>query len=63
LTEALLLGTTGGVLTPGEPERICFEKRSRDGIDIDVRTWNLIVSAGEAVGIDRKQIDAIEASA
>jgi uncharacterized oxidoreductase len=39
-----------GVVLPGEPERAARENRMREGIRIDVATWQEIVDAGQKVG-------------
>ncbi len=40
------------VLAPGEPERLRRAERRRDGIALDAQTWDLIVEAGNSVGLD-----------
>jgi len=40
-----------GVLVAGEPERLTFMKRSRNGIPIDETTWSELYGAARAVGM------------
>jgi uncharacterized oxidoreductase len=40
-----------GVLVAGEPERLTFVERSRNGIPIDETTWSELYGAAQAVGI------------
>ncbi len=39
------------VLLPGEPEAICREQRSRDGIPIEDETWDRLVATGQKLGV------------
>jgi uncharacterized oxidoreductase len=47
------------VLVPGEPERIARAERSRAGVDVDATTWEELLAAGEAVGLARKDAEAL----
>jgi uncharacterized oxidoreductase len=40
-----------GVLVAGEPERITFVERSRNGIPIDEKTWTGLIGAARAVSL------------
>jgi uncharacterized oxidoreductase len=46
------------VLVAGEPERRRRAERARDGIPVDVTTWNEVAGAAEAVGLARAELDA-----
>lgn len=39
------------ITLPGDPERTCRERRTREGIPIPEGTWELIVSAARALGV------------
>jgi len=49
------------VLVPGEPERLARAERSRSGVHVDATTWEEILLAGEAVGVARKDAEALVA--
>ena len=54
--------TPGGeVLLPGEPERRSKAERLRDGIPLDPTTWQQILAAGEALGLERGRLEAMAA--
>jgi hydroxycarboxylate dehydrogenase B len=46
------------VLVPGEPERLARADRSRHGIEVDEKTWEEIVQAGETVGLARRTLES-----
>lgn len=47
------------VRTAGEPERDWKAKRLKEGIPVDTTTWEEILTAGEKVGISRRDIAAM----
>lgn len=47
-----------GVLLPGEPERRMCAQREAEGIPLSEEAWNIILAAGESVGLDRKFLEA-----
>ena len=54
--------TPGGeVLLPGEPERRVRTERLAAGIPIDPTTWDHIMTAAEAVGLDRAGLESMAA--
>ena len=44
---------------PGEPERIAREERARTGIAVDATTWEEILQAGQKVGVERAEAEAL----
>jgi LDH2 family malate/lactate/ureidoglycolate dehydrogenase len=50
-TSALAPGSEG-ILIPGDPERIMKEKRLREGIYIENKTWGEIASLAEKLGVE-----------
>jgi len=51
----------GEILMPGEPEFHCEAQRRRDGIDLDDMTWSHICQAGDRLGVDTKNWQAVAA--
>ena len=49
----------GEVLMPGEPEQRSRDRRLRDGIPIDVNTWNQILATGRELNLSRNSMDSI----
>ena len=47
------------VLVPGEPERIMRAERIAAGVPVDDATWQELVAAAKALGIDRARMDAM----
>jgi len=47
------------VLVAGEPEKMMREKRRRDGISIDDRTWEELLEAADAVGLTRARFASL----
>ena len=47
------------VLVPGDPERIAREERARTGIAVDATTWEEILQAGQKVGVERAEAEAL----
>ncbi len=52
---------TRPVMVPGDPERAARATRAREGIDIEPDTWEAILEAGEALGIERAQLLSLAA--
>jgi uncharacterized oxidoreductase len=50
---------TERVLIAGEPERVARLRRSRDGIPIDLTTWNELLDAARKLGRDPAVIDGL----
>jgi len=50
---------TDQVLVAGEPERLTMQRRSKDGISIDARTWEELLKAAETAGVRQSQLDII----
>ncbi|MEE2777237.1 MAG: malate/lactate/ureidoglycolate dehydrogenase [Acidobacteriota bacterium] len=44
------------VLVPGDPERLAREARA-DGIAVDEESWDQILAAGEALGVERSALE------
>jgi hydroxycarboxylate dehydrogenase B len=49
------------VLVPGDPERSAREERLRAGIYVDATTWDEVLQAGEKVGLERAEAEALVA--
>ena len=47
----------GPVVVPGEPDRIEFERRSRDGIPLNTRTVETLREVCDTLGLDSKVLD------
>lgn len=45
------------VLVAGEPERKRRAERERDGLPVDVTTWNEVAAAAETIGLKRADLD------
>lgn len=45
-----------GVLLPGEPERRMRANREAEGVPLSEEAWNIILTAGERAGLDRKSL-------
>lgn len=50
---------SGGVMMPGEPERVASLARSAQGIEIDEISWNQILATAASVGINTDLTDTI----
>ena len=48
------------VLVPGEPERRMRAKREAEGIPLAEEAWNIILAAGERVGLDRGALETTD---
>ena len=48
-----------GVMMPGEPERKTFVSRVSNGIPVDEETWQQVVKAGLAVGLEKTHIERV----
>lgn len=47
------------VMVAGEPEQQSLEQRTREGIPIDEKTWNELVSSAEAVGLNAQKVNEL----
>jgi uncharacterized oxidoreductase len=52
-----------GVSLPGEPERRARERCAKEGIQVDLVTWEEILAAGELVGLPRVECEQLAAAA
>jgi uncharacterized oxidoreductase len=50
---------SGEILAPGEPERRTSAAREAHGIPLPAETWDLILAAGERVGLERTDLAAM----
>lgn len=48
------------IVVPGEPERRMRAKRETEGIPLSEEAWNIILAAGERVGLDRRALEAAD---
>lgn len=56
--------TPGGeILMPGELESRTRERRSREGVDLDERSWEQLLETAGSVGLDRDRVNELVGSA
>lgn len=49
----------GRVMLPGDPERLSRERRLAEGIPVEDATWEQLMDAGTAVGLEQSELEAI----
>jgi hydroxycarboxylate dehydrogenase B len=52
-------GRDASVMIAGEPERRTRAERQRDGVPVDVTTWEQIGQAADSVGLPREELQAL----
>ncbi|MCW8892447.1 MAG: Ldh family oxidoreductase [Deltaproteobacteria bacterium] len=47
------------IMLAGEPERLSLKRRQKDGIPIDLNTWQELLTAAESVSIDPAELNSL----
>ncbi|MCW8859331.1 MAG: Ldh family oxidoreductase [Deltaproteobacteria bacterium] len=47
------------IMLAGEPERLSLKRRQKDGIPINLNTWQELLTAAESVSIDPAELNSL----